>query len=254
MKLLVLLAALLTTLAAAVPAPRPTTRKPASSAASPAVLLRKFDLAPLWLVSARPAEAQTMLGYMGPHYRPFNLVFEKVWRDSKNPGLYHVQGKSRERERLLPFSGTITLKSLKKVKAPYQSESFKALGHYQASGSFRLVESPAEEGAGTFTGTLLVAFSQTPQGIAYQPGRIHWWTEGEAGEGSKFTSTWNSVAHPAAIKLLWASNFMGIANTVLQDFSLGERGPSINRKYTRVGWQKFWDNEEWWAEAEEPAL
>lgn len=253
MKLLVLLAALLTTLAATPPTPKPAPRKPAA-AASPAALLRKFNLAPLWLVSARPAEAQTMLGCMGEQYRPFDLVYEQVVRDGKNPALYHVRGKSRERDRLLPFSGTITLSAIRKVKPQYVSESFKALGHYQASGRFRLTESAAEEGAGCFTGTLSVTFSQTPTGVAYLPGRQFWWASGVPGEGSTFTSTWASAAHPKTIKLVWASNFMNIAGTVLQDFSLGERGPSINRKYTRVGWQKFWDNEEWWAEAGEPTL
>ncbi|MCB2408631.1 hypothetical protein [Hymenobacter lucidus] len=253
MKLLVLLAFLLTTLAAAGPAPKPAPRKPAATASS-AALLRKFNLAPLWLVSARPAEAQTMLGCMGPQYRPFNLVFEKVQRDSKNPALYHVEGKSRERERLLPFSGTITLSAIKKVKSQYVSETAKPQAQYQASGRFRLTESATEEGAGVFTGTLTVTFSQTPTGVAYLPGRQFWWSPGGGGEGSTFTSTWSSAAHPQPIKLVWASNFMNIANTVMENFSLGERGPHINPKYSRVGWQNFWDNEEWWADAEEPAL
>ncbi|PJJ60735.1 hypothetical protein [Hymenobacter chitinivorans] len=254
-----LFVSLLLTLLFGLASPPPT--PPARTAAAPApahaaTLFRRFNLASLWLVSARPAEAQTMLGCMGPQYRPFNLVFEKVRRDAKNPALYHVQGKSRERERILPFSGTITLTSLKKVNIPTYTgkEQFKSLGHYQANGHFRFVENAAEEGAGTFTGQLAISFSRTANGLAYRPKQSYWWDEGSAGEGSKFTSIWTSPAHPAAIKLVWASNFMEIAGSVMERFNIGERGPNINRKYRQVGWSSFWENEEWWAQDEEPAL
>ncbi|TGE24094.1 hypothetical protein E5K00_02445 [Hymenobacter aquaticus] len=235
--------------------PKSPTRKAATTpAASSAGLLRKFNLVPLWLVSARPAEAQTMLGCMGPQYRPFDLVFEKVRRDAKNPALYHVQGKSRERERLLPFRGTIMLSAIQKARAPYPLASFKAAAHYQAAGTFRLVEDPAEEGAGVFSGKVVITFSQTPTGLAYQPSTPYWWNENSTGEGSTFTSRWTSKTHPAAIQLVWATNFMNIAHHVMEQFNLWERGPEINPKYARVGWSSYWQNDEWWADAPEPAL
>ncbi|UOQ71237.1 hypothetical protein [Hymenobacter cellulosilyticus] len=161
-------------------APPPAVRKPAP--ASSATLFRKFNLAPLWLVSARPAEAQTMLGCMGPQYRPVDVVFEKVRRDAKNPARYYVEGKTRERERLLSFSGTITLSSVQKVKAPYPLASFQASAHYRATGSFRLVEDRAEEAAGVFSGSVVVTFSQTPAGPAYQPSSAYWWTGASIGK------------------------------------------------------------------------
>lgn len=235
------------------PPPKPAVRK-ATPAAGAATMFRRFNLTPLWVLHPREAEAQTMLGCMGPQYRPFDLVFEKVQRDAKNPALYHVRGKSRERERMLPFRGTITLTTLKKVQLPeYANNSqFQALGHYQAKGYFRFVES--EEGAGVFTGQLAITFSRTASGLAYMPKPGAWWDEGSAGEGSKFTSTWTSTAHPAAINLVWASNFMDIADSVMDRFNMGDRGPHINRKYRQVGWQSFWKNEEWWVEDQEPAL
>ncbi|MCB2379524.1 hypothetical protein LGH70_18145 [Hymenobacter sp. BT635] len=245
MKLL-LLPVLLASLLATPPTPtlKPAARK-APAAASSATLVRRLNLASLWLVSAREAEAQTMLGCMGPQYRPFDLVYEKVVRDGKNPALYHVQGKSRERERILPFRGTITVTSLRKVKAPV---------HYRAVGRFRLAEIGQEEGAGTFAGTFTATFSQTPQGLAYLPGRTYWWAEGPAGEGTTFTSTWTSPTHPQPLKLVWASNFMNIADSIMDGFSVGERGPGINRKYARVGWSRFWENDEWWVEEPGPVL
>ncbi|TGE28320.1 hypothetical protein [Hymenobacter metallicola] len=254
MKFLVLLF-LLGTATAGNPSTRPARTAPrSSSVASAPAVLRKFNLAPLWLVSAKPAEAQTMLGCMGPQYRPFDLVYEKVMRDSKNPAVYHVQGKSRERERLLPFSGTITVVALKKVTYGNSALASKAPAHYQATGRFRLTESAQQEGAGTFTGTFTTTFSHTPEGLSYMPGRPYWWTEGPAGEGSTFTSTWTSAMHPQPVKLVWASNFMNIVDSVISGFSVGERGPGITRKYARVGWSRYWENDEWWVEAEGPVL
>ncbi|UOQ52007.1 hypothetical protein [Hymenobacter cellulosivorans] len=223
MKLLLLPLVLLTLLADP-PSGRPAPKS--APAAGVATSFRRFNLAPLWVLYPREAEAQTMLGCMGPQYRPFNLVFEKVQRDAKKPALYHVRGKSREQERILPFSGTITLTSLKKVRIPdyANNDQFKSLGHYQANGRFRFVESATEEGAGTFTGQLTITFSRTASGLAYMPRLASWWDEGSASEGSKFTSTWTSPAHPAAVKLVWASNFMEIAGSVMERFNVGDRG------------------------------
>jgi len=36
------------------------------------------------------------------------------------------------------------------------------------------------------------------------------------------------------------------ANDILEDFSFGEREIEINKKYRALGWDNYWENEEWW--------
>ncbi|TYZ14490.1 hypothetical protein FY528_01825 [Hymenobacter lutimineralis] len=255
MKLLLMLVALVAATAAAPPAKSPKAAPVRTkTAASSQSLFRQFNLAPLWHLHAKKAEAQTMLGCMGPQYRRLDIVYKQVRRDGKNPTVYHVEGKSRERERIMPFRGTITLTSIRKVKPEVRASDFKALAHYKVTGRFRLTESPAEEGAGVFTGTLAMTFSHTAAGLAYMPARGEEFGFMTPGEGATFTSQWASAAHPQPVKIVWASNFMDIAHTVMDRFYIGDRGMHINPKYARVGWNRYWENEEWWAEAEEPVL
>ncbi|MBG8553852.1 hypothetical protein [Hymenobacter guriensis] len=255
MKLLLMLAALAAAAAGSPPA-KSSKAIPAraSTAASSRTLFRQFNLTPLWQLHAKKVEAQVMLGCMGAQYRRLELVYEKVRRDGRNPALYYVEGKSRERERILPFRGTITLTAIRKVNPDVRVPGFKALGHYEVKGQFRLTESPAEEGAGVFTGTLAMTFSHKAGGVAYMPAQEEEFGFRSRGEGTTFTSQWTSVAHPKPIKIVWASNFMDIAYTVMDQFYIGDRGMHINPKYARAGWNRYWENDEWWAEAEEPVL
>ncbi|MCC2546378.1 hypothetical protein LJY25_07970 [Hymenobacter sp. BT175] len=252
MKLLLMLVVLFSTAAGTPPAI--STKQPARKpvAAASASLVSRFDLAPLWsLHGDGEAEARVMLGYLGPQYRRLELVFQKVRRDRKNPAVYHVAGKTRERERILPFTGTITLTSMRKVRVPKGCNCAREWNHYQATGRFRLTESAAVEGSGTFSGTLTMMFSRTPNGVAYLPAYKDDWgyTEGK-GEGTTFTSTWRNPESKKPLNLLWASNFMEIAPTVMENFYAGDRGMHINPRYARMGWNRYWENEEWWADDE----
>jgi len=46
--------------------------------------------------------------------------------------------------------------------------------------------------------------------------------------------------------VLWSRDLFRFANDILQDFSYGEREIEINPKYRNLGWDNFWDGEEWW--------
>ncbi|GAA3994105.1 hypothetical protein GCM10022408_00360 [Hymenobacter fastidiosus] len=250
MKLLLLLLVLSAAVRATPPTKlsRPAARKPAVALSSP-VFFRQHNLAPLWALNAQSGQPQVLIGCMGPQYRRLELVYERVRRDSKNRQLYHVWGQSRERERIMPFRGTILLTAVKKVRPQHPAEDFRALAHYQAAGRFRFREDPAGEGSGQLSGTLTMTFSRVAGGLAYMPGQSGGWDYPMPGEGSRFTSTWTSAAHPEPVKLVWATNFMDIANTVIERFLIGDRGVHINPKYARLGWSRYWENDEWWAEA-----
>jgi hypothetical protein len=38
------------------------------------------------------------------------------------------------------------------------------------------------------------------------------------------------------------------ANDILADFSYGERDIQINEKYVHLGWDNYWEQDEWWVD------
>ena len=39
------------------------------------------------------------------------------------------------------------------------------------------------------------------------------------------------------------------ANNILADFSYGERDIQINEKYVHLGWDNYWEQDEWWVDS-----
>jgi hypothetical protein len=69
------------------------------------------------------------------------------------------------------------------------------------------------------------------------------------GAGVLYTGTWTSNAgqvKPAT----WVVNILSyVGPQVFSDFIIGERDRDINPKYARLGWNGYWENEEWWSSA-----
>jgi hypothetical protein len=75
------------------------------------------------------------------------------------------------------------------------------------------------------------------------------------GGGYTMEGTWASYTKKDMVKpFILADDFFAIANGILKDFSYGEREVEINEKYRSLGWQSFWENDEWWREAEKPKM
>jgi hypothetical protein len=45
-----------------------------------------------------------------------------------------------------------------------------------------------------------------------------------------------------------------ISRDIVPDFNIGERGFMLNPKYAHLGWDKYWQNDEWWADSPQPSL
>jgi hypothetical protein len=75
------------------------------------------------------------------------------------------------------------------------------------------------------------------------------------GGGYRMDGTWTSYVKKDLVKpVILAHDLFRFANDILKDFSYGEREVEINPKYRSLGWESFWENDEWWNEAEKPKM
>lgn len=235
---------------------------PASSlSAEHLAVLRRTDLAPLLLPASYEDEegmrssGQTMNGFFGPEHRRIEFVFTRVERDAQNPALYHVSGKDRYKKRITPLEGTIELTSLAPLRTDKSSPDDMAAG-YAAAGTFELREIGSQSGTGTFRGRAAIDFNYDE----HRKPALAMWGYAEPsmaakGAGSRFEGQWTSNQTRQQKAVLWAdgNGLFTIAQDIFADFNVGERGPEINEKYAKLGWDSYWENEEWWAETPKTA-
>ena len=244
----------------ATPVPRPLGDRSPTLTPPMRALLRTHDLAPLWRNNGPPQndnpaiDGPTLDGFFGPDHYRISFVFTRVWRDSLNPALFHVQGKSLYKKDIAPFAGSLEVKHLANLNtrldlAPDDSTA----RAYTAESHFVLRESLATKSPGVFEGTGLLDFYVTASGAVEQVlvGRRN---TPARGQGLLLKGKWTSNRTKRQKELLLARDVFQIAPDVLEHFDISERGSEINPKYARLGWDDYWENREWWADSTEPSL
>jgi hypothetical protein len=228
--------------------PPEKTKASAAKASRPVSAFSRFDLAPFWRISASEQGEGVHNGFFGYTYQRLEMVFTSVRRDANNSNTYYVRGKSRRYNTVRSFAGTFTLASIRREAAAKSVYEDQPAGQpYLAMGQFVLREQPRpnDEAYGTFRGKLALDFSQLPKGhlqLNQQTADKQTLNGGFLLDGS-----WKDAGSEAEIDVV-VKNGLAVTSQVLDDFDIGGRSPHISRKYTRVGWDSYWSNEEWWAE------
>jgi len=88
------------------------------------------------------------LGYIGTHYQKFDIRFISIIKDSDTPLTYYVYGKSRVKNNIVDFQGTIKLISAKKYKEQYFNDSIMG----STLGKYVFYENPNQNHVGKFKG------------------------------------------------------------------------------------------------------
>ncbi len=192
-------------------------------------------------------------GFYGADRYHIEFIFTEVKKDSLNANMYHIKGKNRHKKVITPFEGTFRITDLVEFEDPNLDtanlNSMNVLKIFAAKGVFELNEDPAmPETSGRFTGTFATEFSESKDHKA----ELWYYSDGTASKGSgyRFDGTWSMYKNPAFTNsVVWAQDFFRFANDILKDFSIGERDVEINPQYRHLGWDNFWDGEEWWVES-----
>ncbi|MDB5235531.1 MAG: hypothetical protein JWR44_2524 [Hymenobacter sp.] len=224
-------------------------------------LLREYNLTLLWSNTNRADSlsnsngSPVLEGFFGPEHYRIGLAFNHVVRDSINPALFHVLGKSKYAKAIVPFEGTIEITRLTDLKTFLDlAEEDSAAQAYTADGHFIFRESAAHRGAGTFEGTGLLDFYITPKGEIGQVIVMSGQDNPARGRGLLLKGMWTSYHTKQQKTLLMSRDVFSIAPDVLKDFGVGERSAQVNPKYAKLGWSDYWENDEWWADSPKPSL
>lgn len=195
------------------------------------------------------------LGFYGEDRYKIEFYFSEVTKDEKDPFLYHVVGKNRHKKVISEFKGTFRIDSLAQVTDPnLDTEEVGDMGVqriYSANGKFTLAEDSLKKYSGRFTGKVQMDFG------AYDKAPIELWYFSETpnkGSGIRYDGTWTSYKTGKSKPVIWSKDLFRFANDILKDFSIGERDVEINEKYRKLGWDNFWENEEWWAESKKVTM
>ncbi len=198
-------------------------------------------------------------GFYGEDRYRIEFLFTEAKRDEKDPSLYHVKGKNRHKKTITPFEGTFKLTKISTFTDPNVNqediENMNIQTMYATEGTFEFAEADKTNPySGLFQGNMKMEFSIGEDARPYL-----WFYSSvglpSGGAGYRFDGTWTSYTKPDMKKpVIFAADLFRFANDILKDFSMGEREVEINKKYYALGWDNFWENEEWWHEAEKAKM
>jgi hypothetical protein len=232
-------------------------------------LLQNSDLSRLWQNVDHYQEGSQGVfeGFFGPDHYHFAMVFTQVIRDEADPTVYHVVGKSRYRKNIRPFAGTLTVRQVADLAYPGFLQSLarqeeKAADSlagrtYTARARLQLQEEPREN-SGLFEGEVLLDFYAVP---AQKPGFVYVFDhEGTdeglptRGAGLLLRGNRRNVSTGQVKSFIVGPDVVAVAPYVFKDFMLDERMGEINPKYVKLGWDEYWNHDEWWADSPKSRL
>jgi hypothetical protein len=232
-------------------------------------LLRTQDLSQLWqnFDHYQGGKQGVFEGFFGPDHYHFAMVFTHVTRDPANPAMYHVAGKSRYRKNIRPFTGTLTVRQVAGLSYPgflphlarQQENAADTLRGrtYTAHARLQLQEAPLAN-SGIFEGEVLLDFYAVP---GQKPGFVYVFAfEGTdeslptRGAGLLLRGNRRNVTTGQVKSFIVSPDVAAASPYVFKDFMLDERMGEINPKYAKLGWDEYWNNDEWWADSPKPGL
>jgi hypothetical protein len=207
-------------------------------------------------------------GFYGPDNYRIEFYISSVYADTANPELIAITGKCRYKGNITPFTGTVTIDSLFGYRdLTYNYREFieyyyedttqifdgdTTVGTYHASGRFVINEDSLKPGSGSYKGNFYMDFLPD-----YDDGKLTgynlWYnTDNDSRRaGFIYEGNWTSFRTAEQKPVVFAADLFMFGNTILENFSYGEREVEINEKYRHLGWDNYWEADEWWADDKE---
>ena len=244
-------------------------------------LLREYDLSKLWQGGTKERQQDpTLQGFFGPDHYRFAMAFTSVTRDAQRPEVYHVRGKCRYRKNIRPFEGTLTVRQIVDLDAPWDYDEFspqaqdstlteaaaidsteaqyernRRLSHpYTLRAELQIREETAEN-SGIFRGEAIINFYvATLKRLGYVTAPFVNQKAPANGSAMLLHGSRRNLTTREVKTFVVADDVFAAAPEVYKDFGVGDRGGQINPKYAKLGWNELWENDEWWADSPKPKL
>lgn len=241
-------------------------------------LLQRYDLSSLWQGSTKERRERPVLeGFFGPDHYRFRVVFTQVRRDSQHPEVYQVKGKCHYRQNIRSFVGTLTMRRLEEADVYFspvaslvdvvyanspEPDSFgtryeratRGMVIYSAWARLQLTEETSLN-SGIFEGEAELNFCMAPDGrVGYAQAPSLNDTDPARGGWLLLRGSRRNVSTRQVKQFVVADDVFAASPDVYKDFGVGDRGQEINPKYAKLGWNTYWQNDEWWADSPKPKL
>ncbi len=207
------------------------------------ILFRQYNVAALFEVSKKYPVPQN--GFVGPTPQRLEVVFKRVIQDAQNPGIYHIVGLTRTKGTIQAIQGTIELRQVRYAWSD-------APQTYIATGTFQFAQpAHSSQPAASWQGLVAVDF-EVKNGQAQL-----FFTEGAmlpVTRGFAFEGTRSNPQTKQPERVIWAANFGPLGSSILEGFGPGGRSEEVAPRYRKYGWDKYWENDEWWAASPKPKL
>jgi hypothetical protein len=195
--------------------------------------IKSYNLSKVWLSGKiHSVDVGTIdtepLGFIGGNYQRFYIHYTSIVKDLANPYKYIVEGKTKVKDHICSFTGTITV-----IKAVLFNQSddpkFKE-GRVTCLVDFK--EDTTQSGVGHMQGTLITDWLLDKQhNINYDT--IN--SEADGFKNNQCKATWTSFKTHQSKRCNWGDFRIPSSG----DLDIGAGEFSVNEKYVKNGWENY---------------
>ena len=200
--------------------------------------IRNYDVSNLWTLSKFEIENDTtvvdrpeILGFIGENHQRFHIHFISAIKNQSNPLEYFVYGKTKVKENICSFQGTITIlesRTLDVGDVPTLKQGF-------VKGQYEFFEDPDQKESGILNGIFQSGFYINEKGeLKYDA--IAFAADGF--DNNQFEGTWTSYKTGSSKQCNWGDYRIPECNW-LNGCDTGAGEFSISDKYLKNGWENY---------------
>ena len=203
--------------------------------------IKNYDLSVVMLADSIFADEETMfkraeiLGFIGDNYQRLHIHFISIIQNPLNPYEYFAYGKTKVRENICSFQGTIKVtrsRLYNKIDIPVDRDGLPNYKQGYAECEVNLYEDHKEKSTGFFFGKLKTGFLIDDKG-KFRYDAINFVSDGFC--NNQFVGTWTSYSTKLTKKSNWGD--YRIPESENLDIGVGEF--SVDNKYVKNGWENY---------------
>jgi hypothetical protein len=197
--------------------------------------IKQRDISILWILDSIRLEHSDIyvkrlppLGYIGDNYQRIQVRFISAIQNPENKLEYFIYGKTKVRDNICDFQGTITITKAEK----YLESDLDYIDQGFVKGEYKFFEDPKQSDTGTFEGEIRTDF------YIDENNKLNYDALPFAAAGFKnnqFEGTWTSYRTGVKRKCNWGD--YRIPNS--RELDVGASQLMIDEEYWQFGWKNF---------------
>lgn len=182
-----------------------------------------FDLSTLW---TRAGAREVVYGFIGMNYQRFYIHYISVIKNPHDPRQYLVYGKSRVKENVCEFLGTIQILHVRK----WRDRSDGATGDGIILARYEFFENPNQTHTGIFKGIMMTEW------FFGDAGQIQYFmSEADGAGNNQCVGIWSAYGSATSRPCHWGDIRIPYSGDL--DIGVGDFAP--NPKYAKNGWESY---------------